>query len=66
MFNPFLSWYNKIRRQLDINLLWPQLKYQSKGDTSLAREAFIYHALIDDAWSDLTPKEIENIVNNLN
>lgn len=51
-------------REIDIEMVWEPLKLNSP-DLETARQAFRLHAMIDEAWSDLSDAEILEIVNGL-
>lgn len=59
-----LKWWKRRQRNIDLLILWPQCRRQA-SNLDLAKAAFLRHALIDNAWSDLTPQEIAGIVDNL-
>ena len=50
--------YNAHRRQVDIDVLWPECK-KSACDLNHARLAFRYHTLHDGAWTCLSDEARE-------
>lgn len=50
MIHWLVNWYDARRRQIDIDVLWPQLK-ELAPDLDMARAAFMYHCINDSAWS---------------
>lgn len=45
-----LFWRRK--REIDLQMLWPQCKLLADGNLDLARQAFAVHAFNDSAWID--------------
>lgn len=57
MFKWFTRWYNKRRREIDKRILWPSLCEYASNEAR-ARDGMLHHAFRDDAWNDLSMKEI--------
>lgn len=51
--------WNRTRRRIDLQILWPACKRQARGDLEQARCAFIAHMAIDPAWRDFFANENE-------
>lgn len=64
MFGFIIRWYNRRRRQIDLNILWPSCK-RLAPNIAHARAAFAMHALHDDAWLDIGNDEIFRIIGDL-
>lgn len=60
----FRDWWFARCRRLDIEILWPECKRNSKG-LDRARVAFAYHAAHDSAWQDLPPDHARQIIESL-
>lgn len=58
------GWWNRRRRKIDLEILWPQCRKLAQ-DLDHAKAAFAMHAFNDDAWSDLTEDEIVTIIGDL-
>lgn len=52
------------QRAADLELLWPAC-YDQTGDLESARQVFMVHVHLDDAWSDLSDAEVQAIVDKL-
>ena len=53
------TWWRVRQRQLDCELLWPDLLGGSEGDVRWAQNAMLMHAMTDPAWrEELTEVEI--------
>lgn len=44
------NYFWKRQREIDVRVLWPQLKKAAAGDMEGARLAFMMHAINDPAW----------------
>ena len=58
------SHWNRRRRNIDIEILWPSCKSKAK-DLDKARAVFRFHTSLDPAWSDLSDDQINDIVDRL-
>ena len=56
-----VAWWRKRQRAIDIQILWPACK-ENALDLEQARCAFMAHAAIDEAWSNLEPRDIASII----
>jgi len=55
------KWFRKLQRKHDI-ILWKACKEEA-GDIHIARMAFLFHCLNDDAWlKDYSEDEIRRMV----
>jgi hypothetical protein len=52
------------QRRIDMRILWPVLRQKGRS-METARAAFAAHCAIDPAWSDLSNKQIANIIDSL-
>jgi hypothetical protein len=60
-----MKWWRKRQRAVDMNILWPSCKNESKNLVQ-AKAAFYYHVINDTAWTkDYTEAELANIVDEL-
>ncbi len=57
MIKALISWWRRRQRAIDTRVLWPVICQQTVTETQ-ARDAFLFHALRDEAWSDLSAPEI--------
>ena len=64
-----IIWWRELhaarRRQLDINILWPVIRDRAQT-LDMARDAFVVHVSIDDAWKGVSLSEIVRTVEKLN
>lgn len=59
------KWHRKRQRKIDLRILWPQCK-KLANSKDIARRAFYYHAMNDEAWfKDFTNEEIFKICKEL-
>jgi hypothetical protein len=54
--NLLARWWNKRRRNIDVQTLWPQC-LENAGSREVARRAFRLHMQLDPAYSDLSDDE---------
>lgn len=64
VFGWLRGWWNRRRRAIDIDLLWPSFVRQAK-DLDQAKQGFFIHTQMDDAWSDLSHAETFDIIESL-
>jgi hypothetical protein len=57
------QWYERLRR-IDEQVLWPSMRNQAT-DIEMARDAFMLHALHDEAWLALGMEELQRRVERL-
>jgi len=64
LFEWLSRWWNKRRRQIDIEILWP-LCVDNAQSLDHAKAAFAMHAMNDDAWLSLGADEALAIIEGL-
>lgn len=58
------TWWNKRRRNVDLQILWPECKRQAPT-LDEAKAVFAYHAFNDPAWMVLGHTEVYRIIDGL-
>ena len=64
VFGWLSRWFDKRRRQIDIEILWP-LCVENAPSLDHAKAAFAVHAMNDDAWLSLGADEALAIIEGL-
>jgi hypothetical protein len=65
MIKWLIAWWDKRRRDIDLDILWPQCIEHAK-DIDHARAAFFYHVVHDTAWTrHYTEEELYHYVDKL-
>lgn len=64
MLDWLFSWQHRLRRRIDLDILWPECKANAP-DITLAKVAFAMHAFHDRAWLVLGEDEIRRQIDEL-